>query len=126
MGAWVGFIGWQIYFAPFVYSADSSRLAHELKITRMILEVFDKGEMLCGKSLLAANIISSLDVSVPASLKERMDQRFHDMLREEAEQSRAYLNAHPELLTGNPCYKGQQSNPPVDPDAHESSARGSP
>lgn len=122
----MGFIGWQIYFAPFVYSAEASRLAHELKMTRTILEVLDKGETLCGKALLAVKMDSALEVSVPASLKDRMDQRFHDMLRAEAEPARAYLNAHPELLTGNPCYKGPQSNPSVDSDARKSGARGSP
>jgi hypothetical protein len=30
-GGLVGFLGWQIYFAPFIFAAESSRLASDLK-----------------------------------------------------------------------------------------------
>ena len=125
-GAIAGFLGWQMFFAPFMFAAEAGRLTTELDRTRRVLEVLDRQNVHCARWLLASTMMASLDVSVPAYLKERMDQRFHDMLRTAAAKSQAYLDAHPELQSDDLCARAARSNPTVDPDAHKSGARGSP
>ena len=126
IGAWMGFLGWQIKFAPFVYSAESGRIATELMVSRTILEAIDRGDTQCARALIVGNITSALDVSVPASLNERIDQRFHDRLALEAAKARGYLSAHSSSDAKAPCYTGPQSDKTVDRNARMERAPQSP
>ncbi len=122
VGAVAGAQAWQYFFAPFALEAAAGEIASELSFNRAVLETLDKNNVDCARQLLLINLDSSLRISVPGALQWRIDERFHQRLREKALETKSYLDSHGPGPKAS-CSGSPQSNPTPKSDARKFGAR---